>query len=93
MRWADTALCFQTPTCSLSCSPQYQREMQQKVADYLLDAPFIFLPLIYLKRLLWLVRPLNIYLNPAKEQYSNFFVVAVNSKLALLIEEDLSGKD
>lgn len=30
--------------------PQYQQEMQQKVADYLLDAPFIFLPLICLKR-------------------------------------------
>lgn len=70
---------------------QYQREMQQKVADYLLDALFIFLPLIYLKSHLWLVRPLNIHSNPTKEQYSNFFVV-VNSILALLIEEDLSAK-
>lgn len=26
--------------------PQYQREMQQKVADYLLGAQFIFFPLI-----------------------------------------------
>lgn len=70
-------------------TPQYQREMQQKVADYLIDAPFIFLPLISLKRHLWPVRPLNVHFNPTKEQYSNFFV---NSILVLLIEEDLSGE-